>query len=112
MPGGLPVDFQADVAGVPVLLSMELADSKSPKSTRLPPPWVSVTLSMNVVLSTASVPVKVSVCVPLVATENGRLKVLKLVLAGDTRLPIWVPSIVTLVGCGTPQRDEAWNESV
>src|SRR5208282_501653 len=51
---------------------------------------VNVTSSMKVVLSVATVPVNVFVCVEVVATENGILKLLKLVLTGDTRLPIGV----------------------
>ena len=46
-----------------------------------------------------SVPVKVMVCPPLLATENGMLKLPKLVLDGDTRLPIELPSTITLTGC-------------
>ena len=42
---------------------------------------------MNVVLSLGSVPANVIVCAPVLATENGMLTMLKLVLAGDTRLP-------------------------
>src|SRR5271156_5267397 len=60
---------------------------------------VSVTWSMKVVLSLAEVPVKVIVCVPVVASDNGMLKLLKLALAGDTRLPIAVPSTLTWIGC-------------
>src|SRR5262245_832259 len=45
-PGGLPVDFHAALGAVLVRLSIELKLSKSPSSTRLPPPWVTLTLSM------------------------------------------------------------------
>ena len=47
----------------------------------------------------ASVPAKVMVCAPVVATENGMLNKAKLVLDGETRLPIWTPSTLTLIGC-------------
>ena len=68
---------------------------------------VNVTLSIKVVLSLATVPVKVMVCAPLVDTENGMLKLLKLVLAGDTGLPIGAPSMATWIGCayGETQHD-------
>src|SRR5271170_5132607 len=61
-------------------------------------PAVSVTASMKVVLSPASVPAKVMVCLPVVAIENGTLKLLKLVLVGVTGLPIGVPSTLTWMG--------------
>ena len=79
-------------------------------------PELSVTASRNVVLSAESVPAKMIVCVPLVATENTMLNDAKLLLAGETRLPICVPSTVTLTGCtyGEMQhvRCAALNESV
>ena len=46
-------------------------------------------LSIKVDVSLATVPVKVMVWAPLLETENGILKMPKLVLAGDTVLPIW-----------------------
>ncbi len=71
---------------------------------------------MNVVLSLGSVPAKVIVCAPVLATENGMLTMLKLVLAGDTRLPTCVPSTVIFTGCtfGATQqaRCAAWNDRV
>jgi len=62
-------------------------------------PGVSVTASMKVVLSAATVPANPIVCVPLAATEKTTLKVAKLVLAGAMRLPTCVPSTVTFTGC-------------
>ena len=108
--GALPVTVAVKVMFAPTVDGLSELASDVVVATRLVE--VSVTLSMKVVLSLGSVPVKVSVCAPVVATENGMLTAVKLVLAGDTRLPIWVPSTVTLIGCGTPQRDEAWNASV
>ena len=61
--------------------------------------YCKVTLSTNVDLSSATVPVKLMVWAPLVDTENGTLKVVKLVLAGDTGVPTAVPSIRTWMGC-------------
>ena len=58
-----------------------------------------MTASMKVVLSPAAVPVKVMVCVPAVAIENETLKLLKLVLAGVSGLPIGLPSTLTWMGC-------------
>src|SRR5215468_1057145 len=62
-------------------------------------PEVSVTASMKVVLSAATVPANPIVCVPLATTEKTTLKVVKLVLAGEMRLPTCVPSTVTFTGC-------------
>jgi hypothetical protein len=78
---------------------------------------VSETASMKVDMSAlATVPAKVMVCAPVVATENGMLNAVKLVLGGVTRLPIWVPSMLTLMGCtlGAAQHERcaAWNASV
>ena len=53
---------------------------------------------MKVVLSLGSVPANMIVCAPLVATEKPMLNAAKLVLAGATRLPIWVPSTIILTG--------------
>ena len=73
-------------------------------------------LSMKVVLSLLSVPAKVMVCEPVLDTENGMLNPVKPVLGGETRLPIWIPSMLTLTGCtfGATQhgRCAAWNEIV
>ena len=63
------------------------------------PAVVSVTLSMTLVVSLGSVPVKAMVCAPVLDTENGMLKLPKLALAGDTRPPICVPSTLTMIGC-------------
>jgi hypothetical protein len=38
------------------------------------------------------------VCAPLVPTEKAMLNAAKLVLAGATRLPIWVRSTITYTG--------------
>ena len=78
---------------------------------------VSETASMKVDLSAlASVPAKVMVCAPVIATENGMLNAVKLVLGAETRLPSWTPSTLTLIGCtlGAAQqgRCAAWNASV
>src|SRR5205823_8126163 len=77
---------------------------------------MSVTLSTNVVLSVASVPMKATLCTPVVATGKVTLKLPKLVLAGDTKPPICAPSIEIISGCryGATQHDRhaAWNDSV
>ena len=39
------------------------------------------------------------VCDPLIDTGNGMLKEVKPVLGGEIKLPIWVPSTLTLIGC-------------
>ena len=57
------------------------------------------TLSMKVVLSLESVPAKVMVCNPLLDTENGTLNAEKLVLGGEIKLPTWIPSTLTAMGC-------------
>ena len=67
---------------------------------------------MKVVLSLASIPEKEMVCAPVVATENVMLNDAKLVLAGEIKLPIWIPSTLTLIGCTNGDRCAAWNESV
>ena len=93
--GALPVTVAVNVTlapstdGVPEVASVVV-------ELVLPP--LSVTLSMKVVLSLGSVPVKAMVCAPVPATENGTLKLLKLVLAGDTKLPTGVPSTLTCTG--------------
>ena len=70
---------------------------------------------MKVDVSPVTVPVKVMVCAPVVETENGMLKVLKPVVAGDAKLPIGVPSTLTWIGCtgdALEARRAAWNDSV
>ena len=77
---------------------------------------MSVTLSTNVVLSVASVPMKATLCTPVVATGKVTLKLPKLALARDTNPPICAPSIEIISGCryGATQHDRcaAWNDSV
>ena len=59
-----------------------------------------VTASMKVDLSPlASVPANMIVCEPAFATENDMLKVVNPVFGGDTKLPIWMPSTLSLIGC-------------
>src|ERR1700694_3725882 len=95
--GALPVTVAAKVTLAPIRDGLAELPNVVVVATRLLEP--SVTLLMKVVLSLGSVPVRVSVCAPVLATENAMLKLPKLVLAGDTRPPIWVPSTVTLIGC-------------
>src|SRR5512132_873149 len=84
--GAEPVTVAVKVTFVPALAGLAELASVVVVATRLVE--VSVTLSMKVVLSSGSVPVNAIVCAPVVATENGMLNAVKLVLAGDTRLPI------------------------
>src|SRR2546427_4407273 len=85
--GALPVTVAVKVTFAPTVDG--LSELVSVVVVGVPVPVVNVTLSMKVVLSLGSVPVNMSVCAPVVATENGMLNALKLLLAGDTRLPIW-----------------------
>src|SRR5713226_3366651 len=86
--GALPVTVAVKVTLAPTSDGLAELASVVVVATRLLE--VSVTLSMKVVLSLASVPVKSFFFTPTAATEKGMLKPLKLVLAGDTTLPIWV----------------------
>ncbi len=95
-PGALPVTVAVKVTLIPAVDGLSELASVVVVAT---PVEVSVTASMKVVLSVGSVPVKVRACAPLVATENGMLNALKLVFVGPTRLPIWVPSTFTVIGC-------------
>jgi hypothetical protein len=59
---------------------------------------------MNVDLSPLpSVPANWIVCEPVPATENEIVNVEKLVLGGDTTLPICCPSSVTRIRCTLPE---------
>ena len=108
--GAPPVTVAVNVTLVPAVDGLaELASVVVVEAKLLE---ISVTASMKVVLSAESVLVKAIVCVPLLATENDRLMVAKLVLAGDTRLPICVPSTVTRTGWICPLRCAALNERV
>ena len=49
---------------------------------------LTVTPSTKVVLSLGSVPASMIVCAPLLATEKAMLNAVKVVFAGETRLPI------------------------
>src|SRR2546429_247949 len=112
LPVGLkPVTEAVNVTLVPAAEGLAELDSVVVVATTLLEP--SVTASTKVVRSLGSVPANVSVCAPLLTTEKPMLNAAKLPLAGDTRLPIWAPSTVTLTGC-TPQqvRCAALNDSV
>src|SRR6266516_168893 len=109
--GALPVTVAVKVTLVPTVDGLsELAIVVVLATTMIE---LSVTASMNVVRSLGSVPANLSVCAPLLTTEKAMLNAAKLPLAGDTKLPIWAPSTVTLTGC-TPQqvRCAALNDSV
>src|SRR5208282_6806655 len=95
--GALPVTVAVNVTLPPTVDGLAELVSVVVVAVRLLD--VSVTASMKVVLSPAAVPVKVRVCVPVVAIDNGMLKLLKLVLAGVTGLPIGLPSTLTWMGC-------------
>ena len=97
--GALPVTVAVKVTLAPAAEGLSELVSVVVVAVVLDP--VSVTASMKVVLSLGSVPMKAMVCVPLLATENGMLNGAKLVLAGETRAPIWLPSPVTRIGCAT-----------
>src|SRR5271167_513435 len=77
--GALPATVAVKVTLAPTVDGLAELVSIAVVATRLLA--VSVTASMKVVLSPAAVPAKVRVCVPVVATENAMLKLLKLVLA-------------------------------
>src|SRR5437660_964785 len=94
--GALPVTVAVKVTLVPTVDGLSELVSVVVLGARLLE--VSVTLSMKVVLSLGSVPVNAIVCAPVLATENEILNAVKLVLAGATRLPICVPSTVTMTG--------------
>src|SRR5208283_13476 len=83
--GALPVTVAVKVTLAPTVDGLTELVSVVVVAVRLLD--VSVTASMKVVLSPAAVPVKVRVCVPVVAIDNETLKALKLVLAGVTGLP-------------------------
>ena len=94
--GALPVTVAVNVTLLPAVAGLsELARDMVVAARLLGP---NVTASMKVVLSLESVPVKAMVWVPVVGTENGMLKVAKLVLAGKITLPICAPSTLTCTG--------------
>src|SRR6266702_164084 len=92
--GALPVTVAVKVTFAPTVDGLsELASVVVVLATL---PATSVTASMKVVLSLGSVPANVLVFKALVTTEKAILNAAKLVLAGAIRLPIWVPSTITL----------------